>query len=293
LRSKEYFQVLIFFFLVLLILFVCSSVPQFLFIPELSNCFLSYCEEELDPLKEYFDNLANKDELKFQIQDVLLCFSVLLIFLFKNLFFWFLVKQNKEYNKKVNSVKHFSVHAHNLKAHTEFEIKGEIIKYFYQNNHNFKFLKQNDKVELAPKNIKEISLIKDVSNIHKLILQFIKEIKKFKIKEKKGKMTETKAKKIKLKMQGIRDKIIEIRTAKYLNEALITFDNNHIPQYLITNKWKLIFKKYITKDLFFGTVMNPEDIIWENFSASDFQRLFKYIFSYLISFVILLGTVLV
>lgn len=287
LRSKEYFQILLFFLAVLAVLFVCSSVPQFFFIPQISNCFLSFCFDEIEHLEQYYTNLKKKDELRSQSPDLILFFSILIIFVLKYWFFWFLVKQNKEYNRRSNFIKHYSVHAHNLKGETTQQIKEEVVAYF--NLKTFKFL-PGKKPKISTQSIVDISLIKDVSNIHALVLRFIHLIKRYKTDQKKGNMRPERRKKIKEKLGSIRRKIIQIRSARYLNEAFVTFDKTTIPKQIITNKWRLLFKKYITKDLFFSWVMNPQDIIWENFSDSDLKRLFKYCLSIVISAVIVLGT---
>jgi hypothetical protein len=269
-----------------LVLFLCSSVPQFIFIPQISNCFLAFCFNEISHLGDYYNNLNKLDDFKYQSPDFMLFLSIIIIFALKYYFFWFLVKQNKEFNKKTNFIKHYSVHAHNLKANCEDQIKEEIIRYY--EDKTFKFL-TNNKLTLKPQNFAQISLIKDVSSIHKLILEFIKLIKKYKINRKKGTIDENKAKEIKQKMNDTRNKIIQIKSARYLNEAFVTFDNNHIPPTIITSKWKLLYKKYITKDIFFSKAMDPQDIIWENFSDSDWSRLLKYILSFFISLLIIIG----
>lgn len=289
LRSKEYFQVIIFFFLVQLILFVCSSVPQFVFVPQISKCLLSYCENEVESLGKYFEKLTTESELKYQVPDLLLCCSVLLIFLLKNLFFWFLVRQDREHNKKTGSVKHFSVHAHNLKGQTDLEIRDEVVGHFQRNAQNFKFLTDGKGLEISRDSFREISLIKDVSSIHGLVFRFIKEIKSYKIKKQKGQMTRAKETGIKKKMKGIRRRIIKVREAKYLHEAIITFNDAAHANQLLTGKWKTAFKKYMTKDLFFSRVLSPRDVIWENFGDSDWRRLFKSLLSFLISALIVFG----
>ena len=286
LRSKEYFQILIFFFIVLLVLFVSSSVPQFIFIPQISNCFLSFCFNEITHLGLYYNNINKLDGFKYQSPDFILFCSIIIIFALKYCFFWFLVKQNKDFNKKTNFIKHYSVHVHNLKAESEDQIKEEIIRYYQDKT--FKFL-TNNKINLKSADIAEISLIKDVSSIHNLIFTFIKLIKQYKIDKRKGIINDKKAQEIKQKMKDTRDKIIQVKSARYLNEAFVTFDNNHIPQTILTSKWKLLYKKYITKDIFFTKAMDPQDIIWENFCDSDWSRLLKYILSFFISSLIILG----
>jgi hypothetical protein len=178
------------------------------------------------------------------------------------------------------------VHAHNLTAESEEQIKNEIIQYY--ENKTFKIFSKK-KITFKPENIAEISLIKDVSSIHRLIVTFIKLIKKYKIKKKKGIMDQYKINEIKQNMNETMNKIKEIKTARYLNEAFVTFDTNDIPPSIITNKWKLLYKKYITKDVYFSKAMNPQDIIWENFSDSDWSRLLKYILSFFISLLIIIG----
>jgi hypothetical protein len=92
-----------------------------------------------------------------------------------------------------------------------------------------------------------------------------------------------------IKLNKLKSKIIEIRSSDYLHEAFITFNNNAIPQTLISNKWSIFLKKYITRNLFFSKAMEPSDVIWENFGDSDLTQLFKIFLSYLVAIIIVGG----
>lgn len=284
LRAKEYFQMIIFFFLALLILFCVNSIPHFILNESIAHCFLSFCYDDVDELQIYYTSLDNKDNFEYIGLPLLLLLSIFLIFILKYLFFFFLVRQNKVHEKSVNQIKQYSVHAHNLRGFTDEEICREIV-----DAHNNKKFSSNKNTPLASEDIVEISKIKNVHNVHSLLVKFITELKSSKMRKLKKSENKKKKEESEIRMKKLRKKILDIKRAEYINEAFITFNGADVPERLVSNKWSMMFKRYVTRDLFFTQAYEPTDVIWENFGTSDLVRLMKIALSYFVALIILIS----
>jgi hypothetical protein len=170
-----------------------------------------------------------------------------------------------------------------LKEYSDEEIKSQIVDSF--KNRKFKIGKQ---IILNKEDIIEISKVKGVQNVYSLLVEFINTLKSSKIRKLKKKDDPEKAKKSQIKLKKLRKEILDIKEAKYLNEAFITFNSTDIPKVLVSNRWSIMFKRYVTRDLFFTKAFEPSDVIWENFGNSDLVRLLKILFSYFVALLILL-----
>lgn len=286
LRAKEYFQLILFFFATISVSFVLNSVPQFFFNPSISKCFLSNCYNHVDKLEEFYSQLSRKNAFKYWGVQLLMLASVLVIFVMKYLFFYFLVRQNKRESQSTNAVKHFSVHAHNLRGSSEEEIKREIVESF--RNRKFKTGAEVS-LSLETRSIVEVSKLKNVRNLYRLLVKFINVIKSTKIEVLRDQRTQNKKSESRLKLQKLKRKILEIRSSESLKEAFVTFDSNRIPGVLVSGKWSTFVKKYITRSLFFTRALEPSDVIWENFGDSDVVQLLKIVMSYTVALLVVGG----
>lgn len=276
LRSKEYFQVLMFFALVLAVLFVTSSVHQLVVNPPIASCVLSLCSGQSGQLKTFYSQLGSTGSSEIVGLDVTLSLALLIIFTLKYLFLCFLIKQNSAHNRRSPSVAKYSIHANNLHSMSIEEIKSEIV---------FAYQKRN-KSKIHVDNIVEVSRAQNMADHFFLVSKLIDSVKRLKIAKIKNRGS---LEPLQTKIKNLRQRLLKLKDSQTLNQALVIFDREDIARGLLTNKWERLFKKYFGGQLYFSQAMEPEDVLWENFGDSEQKRLVKILFSYVAAGLIMLG----
>lgn len=299
-RMKEYFKILLFLFIIFIIIFIFSSVPNYTYNPNLMNCFLKTCVNiSNETSKEIFFMEINSSFNHIGIQ-IFLLGTLIIVFILKYIFIYHLSKQHRDDTSDKHYIKKYSLYVQNLKYEDIDKIKEEIVTNCH--DRDLKFIKKNPILDnIKIEDIVEVSPIYDVRDIHQLINSFAYHIKKIKILKLKNKINgnrnslknKEKITKWKKKLKQLKDKIKTRKTKKYLNEAIVTFQNSLIPQELVTNNVKKFFLRYFSNKHIYEMALEPNDYIWSNFKDSAWMRLIKGFISYVVSLGIIAGILLI
>ena len=300
---KHYFQILIFLIVVFSLIFFLGSVPHLVFNPDIATCILSSCtdEDRERNMNAYFQSVHKANSTSFSEQQFgIMCLTmVIVIFVCKYIFFFYLFRQYKKHDVKKKTPGDYTVHAHNFNNSSK---KSELVFAICD------FLKDDDimikdgktKIKLSENYIAEISRIHNIHNLTELTSKYINKIKEKKILNRKGNYDSAKMTKIEDKISKYKQEIKRInkedKKANYTGEAFVTFSSLEIPGQIINNEWKVIWKKYFSKKPYFLKAPEPSDVIWSNFGISPWNRLARIFLSYffaafliLVSFVAILG----
>lgn len=291
--AKEYFQFLIFMICVFVIIFLFFGVPIFAQNPNLASCFLSGCQKNADDIFLKFRLLDTSEDFKDSYPLHFIFVAVLLIFISKYIFFYFLYKQNKSWDKKRKTPGDYTVHFHNLKGSTKAEITLEICnalnkkKIYIANN-------KNQRIRMSEHYISELSRVHNIHNLTELTSKYVILIKKKKIKEKKGKNNTDHYKKICKELNEVKEKIKKInqtsKKANFTGEAFVTFTSIKIADQVVQNEWTVLWSKYFSSKPYILKAREPQDIIWGNFGISNWNRLGRIFASYFIAMVLITGS---
>ena len=284
LRMKEYFQILLFFITVFVILFLFNSVPLLIANPSIGKCVFSFCSQNLTELSGFYSSIYSNTSFAFSWIDIMLLVSLVIIFGFKYWFVVFLIQQNKEHNKMSTNVAKYSIHASNLQSSSIQEIKQEVI-----DSYNALQLldEKGERRKISEENIIEVSRVQNTNELYHLMIGLVAKVKQLKIMRIRTPKKLKKIENVSKKIDKIKSKILSLKNSNYTREAFIIFDCESIPKQLETTKWKRFYKKYVINELFFATAVEPIDIIWENFTDSEQKRVLKILFSYLAALFIL------
>jgi hypothetical protein len=255
--------------------------------PSISKCVFIFCSQNLDALETFYSQINTNGSFHSSGVDLMLLFALIFIFILKYWFLFFLIRQNKEHNKKSIMVSKYAIHANNLKSNSLHEIKKEIIEAY---NSKKKSEKKSKSEFISEKNIIEVSMIYNTQKMYNLMIDLIKSVKRMKIMKIKRQNKKDKIKQLTSKIDKLKKNILNLKTSKFMNEAFIIFDDQKIPQFLMSHKWERFYKKYFLNRLYFAQALEPIDIIWENFNNSEQKRVLKIFFSYLAALFILFRT---
>lgn len=287
---KEYFQYLIFMMCVFFIVFMMSCLPHIIVNPPIVKCVLTGCSSSLEKLKEYFDTIHDGESFETNQFSIMCLATVLTLFVAKYLFFYFMYRQHKRNDAKRKTPGDYTVHAHNLKGKKKSEIVFEICDQLKDSKVAIRGGRQE--IKLSEYYISEISSIHNISNLTDLTMGYMQMMKDEKKYRTKGEYNSKKYKNLKKKMEAKKTEIDRItKTGKKTNftgEAFVTFTSLDIPPQIINNEWKVLWKKYFSKKIYYLKAHEPSDIIWGNFGISGFNRIMRIIFSYLIA-ILLVG----
>lgn len=277
LRAKEYFQTLLFFAAVLLVLFAASSTHLLVANPPIAKCLLSLCSDQSDALKAFYSSLRSEGSFRERGLEATMALVLLIIFGMKYWFLFFLVKQSRAHARASESVSKYSIHAHNLSTTSVEGIKREIAAAYN---------KARGKHALQPENIVEVSRPQNVGDHFALVSKLIDAVKKLKIAKIKRSAQQAE---LLAQIKSLRLSLLKLKQSKFLREALVIFDRQSLPQKLVTNKWERLFKTYFRPQLYFSRAMEPMDVIWEHFGDSERRRLLKILLSFSAAGLIILG----
>ena len=176
-RLQEYFQILIFFMIVFIILFAFTGVTQIVYNKSIVTCMFFQCSsEDRSNIHEYYSKLGDTEDFKAFSAEIMMLISLILIFILKTLFYGYLLRQ-KQRNEGELTISHYSVHAENLKSSKIDDIKKAVVKDFKE---SFRIGKEKD-LEMKEEDILYVSRFRNLRGMHNLIKRFMTLSKKRKI----------------------------------------------------------------------------------------------------------------
>ena len=290
--AKEYFQFLIFMISVFLIIFVFFGIPIFAQNKNLASCVLAGCNSNMNDIYTRFQQLDTSNNFSDAYPLYFILVTVILVFVAKYIFFGYLYKQNRNWDRHRKTPGDYTAHFCNLKGKTKAEITLEIClllkkkRIYLQRRHH--------RITISEHYISELSRVHNIHNLTELTSKYVGLIKKKKIKETKGKNNTDHYKKICKQLSEVKVKIKDInntsKKANFTGEAFVTFTSIKIPDQIISNEWAILWQKYISFKPYIVKANEPQDIIWGNFGISSWNRLARIIGSYIIGFILITGS---
>ena len=287
---KQYFQYLIFLMIIFVIMFFFASVPHFIANPDISNCILVGCTESYIGINNYFMKIVGNNTFMGDQLSIMCFVVVLLVFVAKYSFFFYLYKQYKRNDTKRKTAGDYTIHCHNFNdSSKKSEIIFELCDYF--KDKKIIIDKGRQQIQLSEEHIFEISRIHNIHNLAELTTNYMKYIKKKKILNRKGNYDSDKMTKIEDSIRKLKGEIAKInkveKKANFTGESFVTFNSLEIPGKLINNEWKVIWKKFFSNKPYFLKAHEPYDIIWSNFGISPWNRLGRIFISYILAFILI------